>query len=196
MDLALFHALNGAAGHIRTLDALMRFAAQDSPAVAALALLIAWLAPGPGRRRRQRVAVMAGVAAVAALVLAALIGHVHYRPRPFLVAAAHAHLLIAHGTDSSFPSDHTTLAFAVAVGLAPLGAAWGALLGLFAVWVAVARVFVGVHWPSDVLAGALLGALCAAAARAATPRLTAVLDAAIDRLGPLGGAAREGGGGA
>ena len=62
----------------------------------------------------------------------------------------------------SFPSGHTMHATAFAV---LFGAAWPLLapaLGVFALLVALSRVVVGVHYPSDVIAGALIGAATAA----------------------------------
>ena len=164
----------------------MRFVANDSPVIVALVLIWAWLKPGADKRRRQRAAALAFAAGLVGVGIAGLIGAVHYRARPFVVAAAHVHLLVPHAADSSFPSDHATLAFAVAAGLFAAGAAWGWPMLVFAALVAFARVYVGVHWPSDVLAGAVLGLVCAWAARAASGWLAPPLDAVIDRLGPLG----------
>jgi membrane-associated phospholipid phosphatase len=79
------------------------------------------------------------------------------RARPPL-ADARVHPLIALPHDSSMPSGHATMAFAGAVVLAAVlpRARW-ALLGL-AAGVALSRVYLGVHYPSDVIAGGLLGA--------------------------------------
>jgi membrane-associated phospholipid phosphatase len=70
-------------------------------------------------------------------------------------------VVIDRSTDPSFPSDHATGAFAIAV--AVLLISWRVGLGflLFAAAIAVSRVIVGVHYPSDVLAGAAIGSACA-----------------------------------
>jgi undecaprenyl-diphosphatase len=66
----------------------------------------------------------------------------------------------------SFPSGHTAAAFAVAVAFAGAPFGLGAALFLFAIGIAVARVYLGAHYPLDVAAGAALGSIAGLAARA------------------------------
>jgi membrane-associated phospholipid phosphatase len=65
----------------------------------------------------------------------------------------------------SFPSGHATTAFALAAVLAFMAPRWTVLWALFAVMVAVSRVVLGMHYPSDVIAGAILGVTGAYAIR-------------------------------
>jgi undecaprenyl-diphosphatase len=58
---------------------------------------------------------------------------------------------------SSFPSDHGSYLFAIAAGLWLISRNWGLFFGMFGIWVGLGRVFVGLHYPSDILAGALIG---------------------------------------
>ncbi|MGW8272150.1 MAG: glycosyltransferase family 39 protein [Thermodesulfovibrionales bacterium] len=90
----------------------------------------------------------------AAYVLKIAIG----RPRPF-AALEDVRLLVGRGGSSAMPSGHATNAFAVAsaIGLLFPGMV-RALLLIAAGLVALSRIYVGVHYPSDVLAGAVLGA--------------------------------------
>jgi undecaprenyl-diphosphatase len=105
-------------------------------------------------------AVAAGFSALLALGVAQLIADLWARPRPYL-AHPDAHLFIAASPDTSFPSDHATAAFAIAVAilLRHRKAGWLAL-GL-ALVLSIARVAVGTHYPGDVLAGAALGTAAA-----------------------------------
>lgn len=82
-------------------------------------------------------------------------------PRPPAVLAADAMHLIGHRLDhGSFPSGHAVTAFTLAgiliMGLR-LSAGWSALILLAASFLAVSRMAVGVHWPTDVLAGSVIG---------------------------------------
>jgi undecaprenyl-diphosphatase len=82
------------------------------------------------------------------------------RPRPFEVLNG-LPLLIPAPTSSSFPSSHAALGIAGAIAGTRLfpAAAW--MLWPVGVLAGLSRIYVGVHWPSDVLGGALLGAACA-----------------------------------
>jgi undecaprenyl-diphosphatase len=58
---------------------------------------------------------------------------------------------------SSFPSDNATYLFAIAAGFWLISRGWGVFFGVFAALASLARVFLGIHYPSAVLVGALLG---------------------------------------
>ena len=79
------------------------------------------------------------------------------RARPFVLNPAAA-LLVLPPLDASFPSGHTAASFAAVAALKASGSPlWKPALGLAAV-IAFSRLYLYVHWPSDVLGGALLGA--------------------------------------
>ncbi|MGD9484415.1 phosphatase PAP2 family protein [Streptomyces sp. TRM70308] len=93
------------------------------------------------------------------------------RPRPFLDAVPAIRRLKRQPVTTSFPSGHAASAAAFATGVALESRGWGAVIAPIAWSVAFSRVYTGVHYPSDVLAGAAIGAGAALAVRLAlTPR--------------------------
>jgi undecaprenyl-diphosphatase len=156
-DVRLEESANSFAQHHDRWEDLARAYAQLSEPLFVAAVVVLAVA-GVVLRRRQLVTASALAVAASGLAVgaAALIAGIVARPRPF-VADPHVRLFLAHAPDPGFPSDHATAAFAIAaVLIARLGRR--AIPVLIAAGVlAVARVVVGVHYPSDVLAGAVLG---------------------------------------
>ncbi len=94
-----------------------------------------------------------------------ILKHLVSRPRPWLEVAG-LQAIVTENDPNSFPSGHTTAAFAFA------GALWGASPMRWLKWAALAcavlmafsRLYVGVHYPSDVLTGVVIGSLAGFAA--------------------------------
>ncbi|MCL5115649.1 MAG: phosphatase PAP2 family protein [Firmicutes bacterium] len=132
--------------------------AKYAPEIWAVIFLLMWFWPPMKQNRARRAVVYAVVAGVLALVINVVLSHSFpYRPRPFVFEPHLVHQLLAHKRDSSFPSDHAAGSFGFAVGLFFAGVSDGIWALVLAAAVAVARVFVGLHWPTDVLAGAAVG---------------------------------------
>ncbi len=92
-------------------------------------------------------------------LVAELLKLVVRRPRPFTVVLDLPPTLIPEPTSFSFPSGDAAFAFGAAVALGRVAPAWRIPALLFAVAVAFGRIAVGVHYPLDVLAGALVGTI-------------------------------------
>jgi undecaprenyl-diphosphatase len=167
LDVHVLHTLNTfAAHHDAVEDPTRAYAIASEPLFAAA--LVAFFVAG-----WRRAAIVALGAAGLALLLAHVGGILWDRPRPFV--AHHAHSFLSHAADSSFPSDHATAAFAIAVAVLAYHRRTGLALLVAAAVLAVARVALGVHYPSDVLAGALLGTLSALVpVRLVAPRVGAL----------------------
>ena len=125
----------------------------------------------------------AGFSALAALAAGSAIAHLWDRMRPYEAHPSHAHLFLTPSPDPSFPSDHATAAFALAVAIVLRHRAAGIAALVLAALVAVSRVALGTHYPSDVLGGAALGA--AAALLLWVPALRRPLDRLADLAGAL-----------
>ncbi|MFC5512455.1 phosphatase PAP2 family protein [Massilia jejuensis] len=154
---SLFNATPGLAGW--RLHAAI-FAAEWVILVVPLGLVLMWTNGLPGQREA---AVRALLAAVAALTMSKLIGLAWFHPRPFMVQIGQTYL--DHAPDSSFPSDHATSMFSVALTLAVCqlreARRFGLVLLVLAMAVAWARVFLGVHWPLDMVAAFVVSSLAA-----------------------------------
>lgn len=175
IDYTLFQAVNGLAGQSQALDAFMVATAKYAPIIYALALAALWLTWAP---KNQRAALIAGISALVALGLGQIVGHIFPRDRPYL--AHHVSLLITHSPDTSFPSDHTTLAFAVAAAVWVFNRRAGISLAVFGLLVAFARVFVGAHYPGDVVGGAVLGTITSLAV--VSLARTGIINRSLDRI--------------
>ena len=105
-------------------------------------------------------ALWAAAAAGIALGIGQIIGGIIDRHRPYETLHG-VHVLVSRTTDFSVPSDHATAVGAVAVGLWISDRPLGRVTVVLAALMAFTRVYVGAHYPGDVLAGLALGGLVA-----------------------------------
>jgi len=154
LDKRLFLAVNHLSHQNAFLDAIMVFCAQYIPFILAGGLIIAWFYP-----RARHAAFRAALSGAGALILAPIVGLLHYHKLPFVLGLGTP--LITHAPNNGFPSDHASLCFGVAVSLLFSASPLGPYALVLALLVGFARIFVGVHFPTDVLAGAGLGTLVA-----------------------------------
>jgi len=119
----------------------------------ALLLLALWLW---GSRACRAAVLMAAQTAGLALCCNVLIGLCFMHPRPFMIPLGHTYL--AHAAETSFPSDHAVVFFAVGLGLCTWRKALGGLLLALGALVGLARIYLGVHFPFDI-AGSLVVAI-------------------------------------
>ena len=159
-----FLDVNGLARHTPALHTPFRLFAEYGVVVFALLLLLSWWLARPtvGERhgRAMAAALWAPVAALVALGLNQPLGNALAEPRPYAVVP-HALVLVARTHDFSFPSDHAVMAGAVAAGIWLTNRRLGVVAALLALLMAFTRVYVGAHFPLDVVAGLLVGAVVA-----------------------------------
>ncbi|OGN27325.1 MAG: hypothetical protein A2941_00510 [Candidatus Yanofskybacteria bacterium RIFCSPLOWO2_01_FULL_49_17] len=113
------------------------------------------------RQRHKDMAIVSiGSAVIARGIIVSIIKWFYDHPRPDMVIKVNA-LLAGGDTVNSFPSGHTTFVFALAAGVYFYDKKLGRWLLAAAALVGLARIYAGVHWPFDILAGAVLGVLSA-----------------------------------
>lgn len=182
MDLDILLVVNRIAGRDALLDTLILQVA-SSPLFKGIPVMMLvwglWMQPHAAQARRR--AALAGTLVMAVLALATgrvLSMTLPYRARPIHDADLPLRLADSVGVDtlndwSAMPSDHAVLFFALATGIALADRRWGLVALAHAVLViALPRIALGFHWPSDILVG---GALGVAMALIAVPFLRRVL---------------------
>ncbi len=144
-----------------------------------LAMVIAWLRGG---ERIRRILLQAALAGGVGLFVNQLIGVLWHSPRPFMIGLGNTYA--EHAATFSFPSNHLTMIWAVAFSLmlhrCSRAAGWVlALLGLPVAW---ARIYLGVHFPFDMLGAFLVAGFSAWLAFLAARRFMAPVYALAARV--------------
>lgn len=154
MDFYLFNLINQFAGKNACLNSMAIFFAEYFQYFIVL-LLIFLLAVN--YRKYLRMAIAAFVAAVfSRFVVAEIIRFILPRSRPFVENKVNV-ILQHSASESSFPSGHASFFFALAVVAYFYNKKLGIFLFISAFLISISRVFGGIHWPSDILAGAIVG---------------------------------------
>jgi undecaprenyl-diphosphatase len=162
MDWSILHSLNNFLDHHDTVeDPLLAFIEASEALFAGVLVLIFLVAHGSRHASWRRASVAAILSAGLALLAGKVIAEIVDRARPFVADPHGVHLFTHHAADPSFPSDHATAAFAIAVAIFLRKRGWGVFALILAAVLSIGRVAIGVHYPSDVLAGAALGAAAA-----------------------------------
>jgi undecaprenyl-diphosphatase len=157
MNTSLLLLINGWAGSHPLLDTAMIFSANYLIYIifAVTAGCMAYLL----YKRRWRPVILFGATLVVSYLLLMIASHIYVDHRPFV--DHHLTQLIAHAPGKSFPSDHTTVATAIALGLLAFTRfkKTGVVFLVLAVLIGFARIFVGVHYPIDIAGGIIVPAI-------------------------------------
>lgn len=159
-DRWLFHLLNDFVGTFPPLDWLTRAMVNDYTIPTILSLVAAgmWFAGATEteRLRYQRAVILIALGILFSQALIKDLSYVYFRPRPF--ALEPVNLLFYRPSVSSFPSIPIAAAFTFAMGAWYANRRIGKILFTLGILYALARVYAGVHYPSDVIGGAAIGA--------------------------------------
>lgn len=163
----IFQSINGLSGKHSSLDLLGVFLAQYLAYFLIVGCLSALIFIRDWRLKFYTFSLVALSVILARGILTELIRFIYYRARPFLVLPINP--LIAVDNSAGFPSGHAAVFFALAAAVFYLNRKWGIVLLISAAVMGLARVFVGVHWPLDILGGAVVGLLSAVIAHQIMP---------------------------
>lgn len=156
-NVAAFLLINQYAGKNSVLDFVLISTAEITPYVFMLVLAYLWFSPSSSLERKVS-SFNAGLSVLLGMLTSHIISMFYYHSRPFVENLGTQ--LVEHASDSSFPSDHTTFIFAIAIMLLfnKSTRVVGGVLSVVSLISGLSRVFVGVHFPLDI-AGAILVAL-------------------------------------
>lgn len=150
MNMELFRLINNLANKNSVLDNIMIFFSKDVPYIFMAAVAIIFIL-GIGKKNVEyrKVTFNTFVITVINLMLSFIIGSIYYVDRPFVHNKVN--LLFPHVRDASFPSDHATGTMSIALGLKKYNKLLSGILTAISIVVAFSRVYVGHHYPMDVI---------------------------------------------
>ena len=154
-DLKLFYFFNNLAGESRIFDVLVIFLAEYFQYFLIVIFLLLLFFSGYGKPEKLRLFLVTVISiTVARLGVTELIRFFYHRPRPFITIQVRQ---LLSENDSSFPSGHSAFFFAMATAIYLYNKKWGIGFFLAAILMNVSRIIAGVHYPSDIIGGAIIG---------------------------------------
>lgn len=152
-DVKLFYAINGLAGRSHFWDQVFIFASKYAIAIFGIILAIYFF--------KNRRIFWTGLASVifSRVFFTEIIRYLYSRPRPFLNLQNVRQLIEKNGAEPSFPSGHAAILFSIAFVVYLYHKKIGVILIAVALLMTFARIYTGVHYPSDILGGIVTAGL-------------------------------------
>lgn len=148
--------INGLAGHSNTLDTIMILISKTTPYILMIiTLIIYFLGLFKGNDKLKLTAVNTVIKTFVAIIISQVIGQIIPLPRPF-VNNENIKLLYPHEANASFPSDHSLGCMSIAFSLSRYNSKFNKLYIGLAILTGFSRIYVGHHYPLDVLGGFII----------------------------------------
>lgn len=170
MNEKLFRIINDLGKDYSIFNPTFVFIAEYMVIFLALLILTFWCT----RKYQNRIMVICGsITFCMAEIVGKIAGRIHSNYQPF-AELSNVNKLIEKAVDNSFPSDHTILFFSFCVTFWLFKGVKGSIWFLLAVLVGISRIWVGVHYPADILVGATISAVIAVMVFLVVPKLSFV----------------------
>jgi len=157
MNSTLFRMINNLGKQYTDLNPFFVFIAEYMIFFLVLAVLLFLFS----RRNKNRIMVIcAFITLVISDLFAKIAGQFHSNNQPF-AELPNVNRLVEKAVNNSFPSDHTIIFFSFCITFWLFKRGWGILWVILAVLVGISRIWVGVHYPADVLVGAIISIVSA-----------------------------------
>lgn len=153
MNYKMFRAINRLAGRNSILDTIMILISQKAQFLYILLLAVMWVR----KDSYKKIILFAGISVGCALCVNRVIQFFYFKPRPFVIHCVR--LLIPSKNNSSFPSKHTIVAFALATTVLLRERLFGSIMWVLAILTGFSRIWVGHHYPFDIFGSAFIGVL-------------------------------------
>lgn len=155
MDYKIFQSINQFAGKSSFLDQFVILFSLYGPILFGLVLVWLWFSKKGNKDENRKIVLLAFTVAVITLGIDKVIELSYFRPRPFVNNTV-TMLVEKSNLDPSFPSNHSAGAFALALTILWKRRRVGVILLIAAFSMALSRIYIGVHYPLDVIVGALI----------------------------------------
>ncbi|QNK87144.1 phosphatase PAP2 family protein [Sporosarcina sp. resist] len=155
IDYQLFELINQFAGQNNTFDQIVLWFSKYGPILFGVVFVWLWFSKSENQNDNREIVLFALTIVIITLGIDKIIEMTYFRPRPYV---NHAVTLLVEKSnlDPSFPSNHAAGSFALALALFWKRRTAGSILLISAFFMALSRVFIGVHYPLDLLAGAMV----------------------------------------